>query len=116
MVLSSHDVLQPDLLFVTRAHLAVVRDDRVEGAPDLAVELLSEGSRRRDTLLKRHVYERHGIPWSWIADPEEETVRILRLAPDGYGEAAVFRPRETLRCDFFPGIDEDVAAFFLPQG
>ena len=55
-ILSDITVLQPDVLFVATAHLARVTERAVEGAPTLAVEVLSPstasaigGASRRST-------------------------------------------------------------------
>jgi Uma2 family endonuclease len=77
VVLSRHDVVQPDLLFVVAARLAIIHD-RVDGPPDLAIEVLSPSSRRTDEVLKRRAYERTGVAELWIVDPDVERVRIYR--------------------------------------
>ena len=62
MVLSDTDVVQPDLLFVSRerAHL-LTGGDNVRGAPDLVVEILSPATADRDRGYKRALYAKHGV-------------------------------------------------------
>ena len=60
VVLSEGDVVEPDLLFVAKEQLGIVTADNIQGAPDLVVEIISEGSRKRDVITKRHIYERYG--------------------------------------------------------
>ena len=92
VVLSPHDVVQPDLLFVRRERRGILRR-RVEGAPDLAVEVVSPSSRRLDEVLKRRAYEAHGVAELWIADPELEVVRVYRRESEGAG-GGFARPME----------------------
>ena len=47
VVLADHSVVQPDVIYVRAARSSIVRE-RVEGAPDLAIEVLSPGTARRD--------------------------------------------------------------------
>jgi Uma2 family endonuclease len=47
VVLSEHDVVQPDLLFISNEREQIITHKNVSGAPDLAVEILSESSPRR---------------------------------------------------------------------
>ena len=48
----------------------------IQGAPDLAVELLSPGTRKTDEGTKRRVYERWGIGEYWVVDPELDAVDL----------------------------------------
>ena len=112
VVLSDRDVVQPDLLFIATEHLGIVTAENVQGAPDLVVEVISEGSRCRDALTKRHIYERYGLRFYWLVDPEEETVRVFELQDGAYGEPTTLRAGQPLTCPLFPGITEDVGKLF----
>src|SRR5436305_1778740 len=65
VLLSPHDVAQPDLLFISKARMEIVAEENVQGAPDLVVEILSERTRRRDERLKHDLYERFGVQEYW---------------------------------------------------
>jgi Uma2 family endonuclease len=78
VVLSPHDVVEPDILFVSAERLHVLGERYLSAAPDLTIEILSPASRRVDLVLKRHLYEKHGVTEYWIVDPEAETVEVLR--------------------------------------
>ncbi|MBP7864520.1 MAG: Uma2 family endonuclease [Acidobacteria bacterium] len=54
--LSDGDVLQPDLLFIARERESIIGPARVEGAPDLVVEILSPGSAYDDLRRKYRIY------------------------------------------------------------
>ena len=59
--LSAYTVLVPDLVYFTAARFAdVVNEKHATAAPDLVVEILSPGTRRRDLGRKRAVYDRDG--------------------------------------------------------
>lgn len=78
IVLSDWDVVEPDVLFVASDRLEIITEDNLTAAPDLVVEVLSESTRRRDEITKRHLYERFGVREYWLVDPETNTVRIFR--------------------------------------
>lgn len=61
VVLSQFDVVQPDLLFISSGRASIVTDKNIQGAPDLVVEILSDGTRKTDEVIKRKLYERHSI-------------------------------------------------------
>ena len=88
VVFSRYDVVVPDLTYFTSARFKeVVGDENAQGGPDLAIEILSPSTRRRDEILKRRLYERTGVPEYWIVDPELETVKVHRLVEGKYQKA-----------------------------
>ena len=115
VVLSPHDVLQPDLLFVRHERREVLRD-RAEGAPDLVIEIVSPSSRRLDEVRKRRAYERFGVEELWIVDPELEVVRLYRREAAGFArpvELAAERG-DVVETPLLPDLRLDVSALFAP--
>ena len=114
VVLSNHDVVQPDLLFVSRqrAHL-LSGGDAVRGAPDLVVEILSPATADRDRGYKHALYAKHGATEYWLVDPVEETIEIHRRQQGGALVAAdTFGRGQTLRSPLLAGFELDVDAVF----
>jgi Uma2 family endonuclease len=71
-------VVQPDILVV--CDLAKLDGKGVNGAPDLAVEIVSPATSGHDRLLKFNHYLRAGVREYWIVDPGDKTVaaHVLR--------------------------------------
>ena len=88
VVLTETDVVQPDVLFLSRARMNRLTETCLRGAPDLVVEVLSESTRRRDEIVKRHLYERHGVQEYWVVDPVLETIKIYRRPDENDGTFA----------------------------
>ena len=78
VVFSNYDVVEPDLLFVSNARGNVVTQQHVRGAPDLVIEILSPGTRRRDETLKRDLYQRFDVSEYWVVDPVADIVHVYR--------------------------------------
>jgi Uma2 family endonuclease len=102
----THTVVQPDIsVFCSEAHL----DDKgARGAPDLVVEILSPSTSSKDTIIKRALYERHGVPEYWIVDPETRMLYQFVLQSGRYAEPAVLYAEARLESAALSGV-----AFFL---
>ncbi len=74
--LSPHSVVQPDILYVSERRSEILQQ-RIAGAPDLAVEILSPGTARRDRGAKLQLYAESGVLEYWIVDPAAETIEFL---------------------------------------
>ena len=78
VVLSKHNVVQPDVLFASKERASIIEEKNVQGPPDLLIEILSEGNRRHDEVRKRVLYESFGVGEYWIVDPVLETIKVYR--------------------------------------
>jgi Uma2 family endonuclease len=98
---------EPDVGYVTprRAHL--VRDNEIDGAPDIAVEIVSRDSRQRDYGEKLELYQEAGVSEYWIVDPLQHRVQFLGLK-DGRYELLPLEENRIFRCGLIPGFWLDV--------
>ena len=76
--LSSRNVFLPDLAFFRAERKGQIRDNHVEGGPDLVVEVLSPRTADRDVGPKFAEYEQHGVNEYWVLDPETLAHRFYR--------------------------------------
>jgi Uma2 family endonuclease len=77
VVLSNHDVVEPDLLYLSNERAAqTMTPANIRGVPELVVEIASKGTRRRDETIKRRLYERVGVAEYWVVDPAIDVVRV----------------------------------------
>ncbi len=104
VVLSDTDVVQPDLLFVSRERLHIITEDNIQGAPDLAVEILSPSTSARDRGYKRDLYAKHGVKEYWQVDTDAKCITVLSLNAHGdYDVVAVYGVGQTLASPLLPG-------------
>lgn len=83
-VVLGENVVRPDLLFISDERSTICRPDRVYGAPDLIIEVLSFESAFRDLQDKWRLYAQHNVREYWIVDPAKENVRVLHLVDGDY--------------------------------
>jgi Uma2 family endonuclease len=111
-------VLARDPDTVRAPDVAFVRSERVprekprgffEGAPDIAVEVLSPDDRAGEVNAKVHEWLQAGSRIVWVVDPETETVSVWRSRTD----IVVLGTSDTLSGgDVLPGFSLPVAQVF----
>jgi Uma2 family endonuclease len=74
VVLSMRDVVQPDLMYISSERMDIIADNNIVEAPDLVIEITSEGTQTIDRTRKKSLYEKYGVREYWIVDPIEKTV------------------------------------------
>ena len=82
--LSSHRAPEPDVAFVSKDRLSLVHETGMNGAPDIAVEIVSKESKKRDYQEKKRVYEESGVLEYWIIDPLQERATFYGLVAKKY--------------------------------
>ena len=105
-------VVVPDLVYVSKEHSDIVTGKNIQGAPNLLVEILSEGTATRDRRQKLSLYERFGLPEYWIVDPETETVLVFRLEVGKYPDPREFRKEDRLETPVLPGLSIPLSEVF----
>jgi Uma2 family endonuclease len=86
------------------------------GAPDIAVEVLSEGSARYDKKTKLMGYARIGVAEYWLVSQDEASLERLVLRRGKYVVEQVLTPGDVLEPGRFPGLKVSLDELFtLPR-
>lgn len=114
VVLSSGDVVQPDIMYISRARSGIVADANIQGAPDLVVEVLSPSTTEKDRTIKKKLYTRYGVRELWLVSPGGQTVEIFNLesAPEGEPRLYTRIARETVTSEVLKGLQVDLQEVF----
>jgi len=83
-ILAEATIVQPDLVYLETDRIHLMSDRGVEGAPTLAVEVLSPTTTLIDRSTKCQLYRRYGVPYYWIVDPEARMVEVYGLSEGEY--------------------------------
>lgn len=108
------NIVEPDILVIKTDRASIVGPKNVQGAPNLVVEVLSDGTRRHDEIRKRKLYDQGGVDEYWIVDGELELVKIYRRTAAAFERVAEIGSEEggKLTTPLFPGFEYDVRELF----
>ena len=111
---------EPDVLFVSNEHLSRITPQRIDGAPDLIIEIVSPESVGRDFDAKFDEYQDAGVQEYWVIDPRRKQVLFYQLGSDGLFKLAnvdngIYRSKIIsgfwLRVDWLWQIPDALASF-----
>lgn len=74
---------EPDIIFVRKDREHLLTRHYLDGPADLAVEIVSPDSKRRDRKEKFSEYEAAGVREYWMFDPDHKTAEFYQLGDDG---------------------------------
>jgi Uma2 family endonuclease len=109
---TEHDTFQPDLLFISNERLGIIGDKKIEGAPDLVVEILSPGNTAKEMSYKRHVYESTGVREYWFIEPEKRTLSQYERVGDELRWQRTLTPADALRSAVVAGFEMELGGVF----
>jgi len=116
VVFSDLNVVEPDLLYISRAHRSVLTEKHVRGEPDLVVEILSPGTRKTDEVTKRKLYERFGVQEYWVVDPDLDAIKVYRRTGDAFVRTAELSAEQSdvLATPLLPEFSVPLVEIFAP--
>ncbi|NPV28131.1 MAG: Uma2 family endonuclease [Firmicutes bacterium] len=82
--LEETETYQPDIIYISNERLFIIEENRINGAPDLVVEILSPGTGYYDLRTKYKIYEKSGVREYWIVDPHSKSVQVFCLKGGKY--------------------------------
>jgi Uma2 family endonuclease len=88
--------VQPDVLVARRNALGI---KNLTVAPVLVVEVLSDGTRSKDQIFKRELYQRNGVASYWVIDPDRATLTAYDRIDGTYRRAAQVIGTDTATLD-----------------
>ena len=97
-------VVQPDIIVVCdEEKLKDIRS--VDGAPELAIEILSPGNTRVETRYKLNLYEENGVLEYWVVYPEFSHIYVYLLnKEEKYDLPVVYEANENITSTVLQGL------------
>jgi len=95
--------VQPEVLVVLKANRHIIRP-RVEGVPDLVIEVLSPATARHDRTTKYRLYAEAGVSEYWIIDPDAGAADIYTRRGNGFVPLGHYERGGVILSELLPGL------------
>jgi Uma2 family endonuclease len=103
-----HLVVQPDLLFISHARDHILLD-RIRGAPDLVVEVLSPHPRIGALDERLGWFARYGVAECWVVDLPARAVEVLAFDRGAIADRRRFGALDPIESRVLPGFSGRLA-------
>jgi Uma2 family endonuclease len=104
----------PDILFVAKKNLKRLKKTYLQGPADLAIEIVSPGSRAIDRGDKYFEYEQGGVGEYWLLDPHRKRAEFYQRDKSGLYTAAPLDPDGVYHCKAISGLWVKPSWFWYP--
>ncbi len=115
VIFSEFSGVIPDLVYISHQRRAeIASGDRLTGAPDLVIEILSPGSEneRRDRVAKKQLYGKYGVKEYWIVDFENRAIEVYQLRGHSMRLRARLNDQDEITSSVLPGYRCKVQTIF----
>jgi len=100
-------IRQPDIIFMSNDHLDRITEEFWD-VPDLAIEILSEGTAKEDREVKYKEYQKAGVLEYWIVDPFKQSIEIYILENGVYELFGKWGIGEIARSKLLDGLEVSI--------
>lgn len=110
------NVVQPDISVVCDS--GRIDEKGCVGAPDLIIEIVSPSTASRDHILKKTLYEAHGVKEYLLVDPVNRIVTVyVHSGNNHFGSGKIFDHNSIFESSIFAGLKIDFSGIFpaLPR-
>jgi hypothetical protein len=112
VVFTEYDTFQPDLLFITKERLNIIGENKIEGSPDLVVEILSPSNDANEMSYKRHIYESKGLKEYWLINVEKQMLTLYKQIDNELRWQKDIQKNEVLKSEIIQGFELELSNIF----
>jgi Uma2 family endonuclease len=112
VVFTEYDTFQPDLLFITKERLNIIGENKIEGSPDLVVEILSPSNDANEMSYKRHIYGSKGVKEYWLINVEKQMLTLYKQIDNELRWQKDIQKNEVLKSEIIQEFELELSNIF----
>lgn len=101
---SETTIVKPDIIYVSGQQRSIIRGNKIQGVPNLIVEVLSPSTGNKDEFKKLQVYLRAGVLHYWSVNPVARTLHCFSLKQGKYPVVAMGKDDDVVEHPDFAGL------------
>jgi Uma2 family endonuclease len=109
---SETDIYQPDIIFISKDRLNIIGEKKIEGPPDIVIEILSPATAYYDLRIKKDTYEQSGVKEYWIVDPIQKTIEIFGNKKNRFESVSAAKGEGIVKSDLLNGLSIAIKEIF----
>lgn len=98
-------IMQPDLFFISNERRWIVQD-RIRGAPDLVIEVLSPKPRIGSTDERMRLFAEHNVRECWLVHQDRREISVIQYRARRLGERQTFGAHDPVLSAVLPRFQE----------
>lgn len=106
------NMVQPDLMVICDLYENQNENGKYDGVPVLVVEIISEGTRKKDLINKFDLYLSAGVKEYWIVNPINKDVTVYQFEEGEIVNSMTYKGQETVKSYVFEGLGMEVERVF----
>jgi len=115
VILDISNVVQPDLVFVSKDRVRLLKKEGIQGSPDLVAEIVFGPTAEHNRQIKKTLYERFGVKEYWLVDPAKASFEVFALRDGQYQPLCSAVERGKIHSEVLPGFILEILGMF-PSG
>lgn len=109
---SETEVYQPDIFVLLNSSFSKLKENMVEGAPDLILEVLSPSTAYYDLKHKKNIYEKSSVKEYWVVDPIAKTLEIFQNRNNKFQLSSELKETGIAKSVLLENLEIDLASVF----
>lgn len=109
---SETETYQPDIIFITNDRLSIISEKKIEGPPDLVIEILSPATAYYDLRIKKDTYEQSGVKEYWIVDPIQKKIEVFVNKEGGFEPVSTAKGEGEVKSELLKGLSISLKEIF----